>query len=955
MAKIKRDTTIDHRQRVPPDDSRAAGPNEDKVFLVLTLIIGAIVGLVVVAFILLTDKLGARLYPAEGAPWRRLLIPVAGALSTGILISRYFPDARGSGIPQTKAALFIRDGFISFRTVLGKFGLSSVSLASGIALGREGPSVHVGAGIASVLGRRLGLSPGSIKALVPVGAAAALAAAFNTPIAAVLFSLEEVMGDMNAPVLGSIVVSSATSWIVLHLVLGDEPLFHVPAYQLVHPVEFLWYGVLGIAGGLMSVSFVKLLLWLRKQFLGLKKSTQWIQPAVGGLLVGVLGWFFPQVLGVGYNYVGQALNGQMLPGIMALLVFLRVITTATCYASGNAGGIFGPTLFMGAMLGGAVGGVAHMLMPDYTGSVGAYALVGMGAAFAGIVRVPLTSVIMIFEMTRDYSIVVPLMIANLISYFISSRFQEEPIYEALQHQDGVHLPSGRRARASLLMVGNAFQPSAQVLSASETISQASTSVDRERGAWPVVDAGGLLGMVTIRQLDEAIDANRGKEALSSLVPDPRAAQELSIENFPHLHADHTLDDAMHRFAQQEMDVLPVVSRSNVRDLKGTVSFDDVFAAYRIGKPEDVAPPATGSRRIMPIAGAVAGLLVLFALLAFLNYFYRAGRVTRAQQSYQAGNTLVKSQRYEEAVEQFRNALSIAPGLDNRLALGLALAEANHLDESAVYLNEVIGERQDNALAHLGLARIAAQMGNIDEAVAHYRRAIDGAWPREEMGKLPQQNRIDARIELIDVLSKAGRRPQAQAELLALAAEIPRQTELQKRVAKMFDDAGLPTQAVALYRDMLSRSPGDANAFEGLGESYIALGDFALAEKAFADAHRIAPDDTTAKSRMELCESILALDPALPGLKAADRYQRSRELLSHLLVLAQRCPPQQSTLADAKAVMASKRKPASVSDAADENMVLASGLWTQELASCQGTPAPDKALSRLMPRLTNRGR
>jgi CIC family chloride channel protein len=280
-----------------------------------------------------------------------------------------------------------------------------------------------------------------------VGASAALAAAFNTPIAAVLFSLEEVMGDMNAPVLGSIVLSSATSWMVLHLLLGDEPLFHVPAYRLVHPVELLWYAVLGVAGGLVSVAFVKLLLWQRKRFLAMPKSTQWIQPAAGGLLVGIIGWFVPQVLGVGYGFVGQALNGQMLLGTMALLICLKLVATATCYASGNAGGIFGPSLYMGAMTGGAVGGVAHLLMPHYTGSVGAYALVGMGAAFAGIVRVPLTSVIMIFEVTRDYSIIVPLMISNLISYFISSRLQEEPIYEALQHQDGIHLGPAAHARA----------------------------------------------------------------------------------------------------------------------------------------------------------------------------------------------------------------------------------------------------------------------------------------------------------------------------------------------------------------------------------------------------------------------------------------------------------------------------------------------------------------------------
>jgi CIC family chloride channel protein len=231
------------------------GVHEDKVLLLLTLIIGAVVGLVVVAFIVVTERLGSRLYPAGGSAWRRVLVPVFGSLVSGFLLFRYFPNARGSGIPQTKAAIFIHDGYISLRTVLGKFGLCSMSLASGIALGREGPSVQVGAGIASVLGRRLGLSSGSVMALVPVGASAALAAAFNTPIAAVLFSLEEVMGDMHAPVLGSIVLGSATSWIVLHLILGDEPLFHVPAYQLVHPLEFAVYAVLGVVGGFVSVAF----------------------------------------------------------------------------------------------------------------------------------------------------------------------------------------------------------------------------------------------------------------------------------------------------------------------------------------------------------------------------------------------------------------------------------------------------------------------------------------------------------------------------------------------------------------------------------------------------------------------------------------------------------------------------------------------------------------------------
>ena len=382
-----------------------------------------------------------RLYPVGGARWRRLLLPVGGSLGIGYLLYRYFPDARGSGVPQTKAALYARGGRITMRTVIGKFFCTSATLASGIPLGREGPSVQVGAGIASVIGRHLGLRPEKVKALLPVGAAAAIAAAFNTPLAAVLFALEEIVGDLHAPVLGSVVLASATSWMVLRLLLGNNPLFKVPQYQLVNPLEFGVYAVLGVAGGLVSVSFTKLLLGMRARFLRFPKKTIWFQPVAGGFLVGLMGLFVPQVLGVGYGYVGDVLNGRMALNLMVLLLVLKLITVTTSYASGNAGGIFGPALFIGAMLGGTVGTVAHHFLPAYTATAGAYALVGMGAVFAGIVRAPMTSVLMIFEMTQDYAVIVPLMIANLVSLFIASRLQPEPIYEALAVQDGIHLPS----------------------------------------------------------------------------------------------------------------------------------------------------------------------------------------------------------------------------------------------------------------------------------------------------------------------------------------------------------------------------------------------------------------------------------------------------------------------------------------------------------------------------------
>src|SRR6266436_4950359 len=267
---------------------------EEQLFLVLTLLIGALVGMVVVAFILLTERSGARLYPAGGAAWRRLLVPIAGSAVMGYLLYRFFPDARGSGVPQTKAALYARGGRISLGTVFGKFFCTSATLASGIPLGREGPAVQVGAGIASVLGRKLGLRPEKVKALVPVGAAAAIAAAFNTPLAAVLFALEEVVGDMHAPVLGSVVLASATSWAMLRLLLGNDPLFQVPQYQLVHPGELGIYAVLGVLGGVVSAAFTRLLLGLREKFLAAPRWTLWCQPVVGGVLVGLMGWFVPQ-------------------------------------------------------------------------------------------------------------------------------------------------------------------------------------------------------------------------------------------------------------------------------------------------------------------------------------------------------------------------------------------------------------------------------------------------------------------------------------------------------------------------------------------------------------------------------------------------------------------------------------------------------------------------------------
>lgn len=547
---------------------------EEQVFLVLTLVIGALVGLTVVAFIVLTEHVGARIYPPGSAAWHRLLAPVLGSLAMGYLLFKYFPDARGSGVPQTKAALYARGGRISLGTVFGKFFCTSVTLASGIPLGREGPSVQVGAGLSSVLGRALGLSPEKVKALVPVGAAAAIAAAFNTPLAAVLFALEEVVGDLHAPVLGSVVLASATSWAMLRLLLGNDPLFKVPSYQLVSPWEFGIYAVLGVFGGLVSVAFTKLLVGMRERFLRFPRKTLWFQPLAGGLLVGVMGWFVPQILGVGYSYVGSALNGGMALKLMLLLLVLKFFAVITSYASGNAGGIFGPALFLGAMLGGSVGTIAHNLFPAHVATPGVYALVGMGTAFAGIVRAPMTSVVMIFETTRDYSIIVPLMISNLVSFFISSRFQPEPIYEVLARQDGIHLPGAPSRSVEGQRVIRAMRPATEILDADLTVKDAMEKVRASAfHSWPVSDSSGVVGMVSMATLEKEMGDSGAIRTLKEFV-DGR--------EFPHLHVDHPLSVALERMGTTRLDVLPVVSRANIHKLEGIVTLQEVLNFYGFG-------------------------------------------------------------------------------------------------------------------------------------------------------------------------------------------------------------------------------------------------------------------------------------------------------------------------------------------------------------------------------------
>jgi CIC family chloride channel protein len=354
----------------------------------------------------------------------------------------------------------------------------------------------------------------------------------------------------------------------------------VPQYRLVHPLEFGVYAVLGVVGGLVSVAFTKLLLGMRERFLRFPKKTVWFQPVAGGLMVGVMGWFVPQVMGVGYGYVGDALNGRMALKLMVLLVVLKLLATTTSYASGNAGGIFGPSLFIGAMLGGTVGSVAHRLLPAYTATAGAYALVGMGAAFAGIVRAPMTSVVMIFETTRDYTVIVPLMISNLVSFFISSRLQREPIYTALAFQDGIHLPTAEtRQHHDQHQVRQAMHSAVEVLPAQATVGEALEQARSSAfGAWLVTDQRGVIGVISLAKLERELAEGAAAKRLGELV---------DASAFPHAHPDQTLDLALERMGAARLELLPVVSRANVHNLEGVITLRDVLNSFGVG-PHDPA-------------------------------------------------------------------------------------------------------------------------------------------------------------------------------------------------------------------------------------------------------------------------------------------------------------------------------------------------------------------------------
>jgi CIC family chloride channel protein len=548
---------------------------EERFFLILSVFIGIFSGLAVVCF---RFAIGwGRLYllgsGAVLSPTRLLLAPTLAGLVIAVLVIHVFPLARGSGVNQTKAALYIYNGYIPFRTAIGKFIASALAIGSGHSLGPEDPSLQIGACLASVLGRQMRLSRDRMRLIAPVGAAAGLAAAFNAPISAVLFVIEEVIGRWTAGILGSVVLSAVSSVVVMRWFLGSESLFRIPAVQLERPAELIAYAILGVAGGLASVLFATGIARLRPRFKALPLWTQYLQPAVAGLLIGVIAVLgAPQIMGAGYEAMDEAMHGRFSWQFLAVLAGLKIVATLLSFVSGTPGGMFAPTLFIGAMLGAAVGGAEHVVLPHLTGSPGTYALVGMGVLFAGFLRAPMTSVFMVLEVSGNYSIILPVIVANTIAYVISRGLQPIAIFDALTRQDGLELPSMEEQREEgILRVEDAMHAvEGPVLDGQATVDEALRAAESATAEELLVQLSpGGWNSVSQRQLRTMATEGKGGASLGSLLP---------IRQIPALHPDLPLETAL-RYVDR-WSLVPVVSRADFRQLEGVITQHDVLDRYR---------------------------------------------------------------------------------------------------------------------------------------------------------------------------------------------------------------------------------------------------------------------------------------------------------------------------------------------------------------------------------------
>jgi CIC family chloride channel protein len=571
-------------------------PSEEIVLFGTSLLVGLGAGIGAVAFrylIRAVEWIGYIWFPSVTSNWGNayvIIVPAVGGLLVGLLVYYFAREAKGHGVPEVMEAVAIHGGRIRPRVAVIKSLASSICIGSGGSVGREGPIVQIGSALGSTIGQALHLSNDRVRNLVACGAAGGIAATFNAPIAGVLFALEIILGDFKLHYFISVVISSVTASVVGRVVFGDIPAFPLPTeYGIISLWEFGFYILLGVLAALIGVIFVRSLYWTEDLFEKWTSVPEWIQPAVGGALLGGLALAYPlftpttwvgtpQIFNVGYEVIGKALSNQLLLGVVLSLLILKVVATSLTLGSGGSGGVFAPTLFMGAMLGTAVELVIKILFPSIVAPPGAYALVGMAAVFAASAHAPITAIIILFELTGDYRIILPLMLTVVIATLLAQKMMAgESIYTLKLSRRGVRLKSGRDIDVMEgVTVDEVMTRNVDTISTDTKLSEFSEILSKTRHhGMPVLDnQGKLWGIVTVTDLDRAIEQN---------LPTTTPITEIGTDKSTTMVAypDESMGEALSRMGIRGVGRLPVVSREDNAHLIGLIRRADIIRAYNL--------------------------------------------------------------------------------------------------------------------------------------------------------------------------------------------------------------------------------------------------------------------------------------------------------------------------------------------------------------------------------------
>jgi chloride channel protein, CIC family len=574
-------------------------PSETLVLFGTAIVVGAGTGLGAVFFIWLIAQVQTFLYQTVGSALSFLgrglfiLIPTIGGLIAGPIIAYFAVEAKGHGVPEVMQAIALKGGRIRPRVVIAKVFASAFCIGSGGSAGREGPIVQVGSALGSTIGQFLHLSENRIRNLVACGAAAGISATFNAPIAGVIFAMEIILGELHLGDLGNVIIASVTASTVARIFLGDHPAFTIPNYIMKTPWEVLLYAILGVLAALVAVGFIRLLYWMEDRF------EEWhfpeaLKPGVGGLLLGGLAFIYPlilvqpqgmplyanlpQIFGAGFNSIESALSGSTTFAILLVLALLKPLATSLTLGSGNSGGVFAPSLFTGAALGGAFGWAVEYFFPGATAGPGAFAIVGMAALFAGAARAPFTAILIVFEMTNDYRLILPLMTAVIVSLIVSTRIFPESIYTLKLVKRGIHLKQGRdvdimeTVRVEEVMVREPITVTVDL-----PIRQLANEFLRTgRHGFPVLNTdGSLFGIVSLEDYRQA--GNRSPETVNQLV-----VGDIAIRDVISVYPDESVGTALRRMSPRDISRLPVVARDDSSHLVGVVRRNDIVLAYEMG-------------------------------------------------------------------------------------------------------------------------------------------------------------------------------------------------------------------------------------------------------------------------------------------------------------------------------------------------------------------------------------